>query len=136
MRYETLEALKGAAEEQLSKHNLFSGASAMWRSVVDQVEAELDRRRRDISADPITITESEIKALGWRSYSPPDGVTGGRFIEYTDPSHWFVVRFWSNGKVEVYGLQSLESEEPSGVKTTEDLLLLLFLISGKNPRTA
>lgn len=132
MRPETLEALVGAAEEQISKYIPGSALAATWEAIVREARAELERMRRvSIADDQITILESEIQALGWRYFERnPDG-DYRTLVEYFDPYDLFCVRFLNSGGVEVFGLQSLEGTEPAGVKTVDDLLDLIFKITGK-----
>ncbi len=55
MRYETLEALKGAAEEQLQIAMLepMSALAATWNTIVTQTEEELERRHKPIRRDEL-----------------------------------------------------------------------------------
>lgn len=95
-------------------------------NVIDEAEAELERRQRDVRDDPITITREEVEGLNWRPSRPTfycpaaDGQDFELFAEVGegDPP---IVGIFINGEYVI----------PRGVKTVGDLIDFARLLTGK-----
>lgn len=134
MNVKTLEVLIGALEEKIGSLQPGGAIHAALLAIEADARRELERMHASsISDDPITIMESEIKALGWESYTP-SGIYADAFpfkVTYCSPDALLEVRFLLDGSVRVYLKKDLEYAEPAGVKTVDDLVDLTFRITGK-----